>query len=86
MVDYIVYGLIYPALGLSTTFTEIQWANVPNMLCYIFNWYNMGQAYSGNPYKQAAGLKEPNTYLAANPSATAVPDDTTIGVLFQYTC
>jgi hypothetical protein len=39
LVDYIIYGLIYPAAGLSTTFTEINFFPA-NLNCYLYNWWD----------------------------------------------
>ena len=78
LVDYIIYGLIYPAAGLSTTFTEINFFP-SNLNCYLYNWWDGVSTTVNIPTFKNDGGKEPNTYAAANPSLTAYADDATIG-------
>ena len=85
LVDYIIYGLIYPATGLKTTFTEINFFPA-NLNCYLYNWWDGVSTTVNIPTFKADGGKEPNTYAAANPNLTTYANDATIGSAYSYLC
>ena len=94
LVDLIVYGYTYPALGMSSTFTEINFFP-SDIMCYLYNFYDDStSAYYAVPSKYTGGLMEPNTMFYGVNNQASYPsqsDITTCGTAagsncYSYTC
>ena len=61
LVDYVIYGKTYPALGMNSTFTEIDFFP-EDIMCYVYNFYDdPTHDYYKVPEKYTGGDYEPNT-------------------------
>ena len=70
LVDYIVFGQMYPLVGFTSTFTEINFFPT-NIFCYQYNWYGSSNAGASTPTKNTGGVMETNTmFYGANNQAS----------------